>query len=139
MHAESVNKSFNLFMPLGAQRVETTDARMLAATNADLAQRVQEGALREDLFFRLQVVDIHLPPLRERMEDLPDLVDVLLARLNRETGHRTTHLAADVLDCFRAYRWPGNVRELENRLMKAVALSQGAVITRDLFATDLCP
>ncbi len=127
------------FMPLGAQRVETTDARMLAATNADLAQRVREGAFREDLFFRLQVVNIHLQPLRERMEDLPELVDVLLARVNRETGHRTTHLAADVLDCFRAYGWPGNVRELENRLMKAVALSQGAVITRDLFATDLCP
>jgi len=127
------------FMPLGAQRVETTDARILAATNADLAQRVRDGTFREDLFFRLQVVNIHLPPLRDRLEDLPDLVEALLARINRETGRRTTHLSADVMDCFRAHGWPGNVRELENRLMKAVALSQGPVLTRDLFGVDLCP
>jgi DNA-binding NtrC family response regulator len=126
------------FMPLGAQRLETTDARILAATNADLAQRVKAGSFREDLLFRLQVVNIHLPPLRERLEDLPELVDALLARINRETGRRTTHLAADVMDCFRAYRWPGNVRELENRLMKAVALCQNSVLTTGLFAPDLC-
>ncbi|MEA3276238.1 MAG: sigma-54 dependent transcriptional regulator, partial [Pseudomonadota bacterium] len=126
------------FMPLGAQRVETTDARILAATNVDLAQRVTEGRFREDLFFRLQVVNIHLPPLRERMEDLPHLVETLLARINRETGRRTTHLAADVVDCFRAWPWPGNVRELENRLMKAVALCPDTVLTRELFAADLC-
>ncbi len=125
------------FMPLGAQRVETTDARILAATNANLQQRVNAGEFREDLFFRLQVVTIHLPPLRERSEDLPDLVDALLARVNRETGRRTTHLAADMMDCFRAYRWPGNVRELENRLLKAVALCRGPVLTGDLFAPDL--
>jgi DNA-binding NtrC family response regulator len=127
------------FMPLGAQRVEITDARILAATNADLAQRVKAGTFREDLFFRLQVVNIHLPPLRERREDLPELVDSLLARINRETGRRTTHLAADVMDCFRSYRWPGNVRELENRLMKAVALCQNSALTGELFAPDLCP
>lgn len=127
------------FMPLGAQRVETTDARILAATNADLAQRVKSGSFREDLFFRLQVVNIHLPPLRERMEDLPELVDVLLTRINRETDRRTTHLAADVMDCFLAYRWPGNVRELENRLMKAVALCQNSTLTSELFARDLWP
>ena len=126
------------FMPLGANKAETTDARIIAATNADLAERVESGAFREDLLFRLKVVNIHLPPLRERLEDLPDLVDTLLARINRETGRRTTHLAADVLDCFRGYRWPGNVRELENRLLKAVALSPGSVLTRDLFAPDLC-
>ena len=126
------------FMPLGGQQVETTDARILAATNADLVQRVKAGSFREDLFFRLQVVNIHLPPLRERMEDLPELVDVLLTRINRETGRRTTHLAADVMACFRAYRWPGNVRELENRLMKAVALCQNSSLTSELFAPDLC-
>ena len=126
------------FMPLGAKEVVQSNARILAATNVDLAERVGEGSFREDLFYRLQVVNIHLPPLRERPEDLPDLVQTLLARINRETRRRVTHLDGDLMDCFRAYRWPGNVRELENRLMQAVALCPGQVLTRDLFQPDLC-
>ena len=126
------------FMPLGSQQVETTDARILAATNQDLAQRVRDGGFRKDLFFRLQVVNIHLPPLRERMEDLPELVETLLGRIARETNRRTIQLATDVMECLSAYQWPGNVRELENRLMKAVALSTGATISRDHFTPDIC-
>lgn len=122
------------FTPLGAQRVERTDARLLAATNADLAQRVRDGTFREDLYFRLQVVNIHLPPLRERLEDLPDLVQTLIGRISTGQG---LQIAADIMDCFRAHQWPGNVRELENRLIKAAALCSGGLLTADLFP-DLC-
>lgn len=126
------------FMPLGSQQVEITDARILAATNRDLGERVRDGDFREDLLFRLQVVNVHLPPLRERMEDLPELVETLLGRIAMETGRRRIRLAAGVMDCLAGYPWPGNVRELENRLMKAVVLSTGTTVSRDHFAPDIC-
>jgi DNA-binding NtrC family response regulator len=125
------------FMPLGAKQVEYTDARIVAATNVDLGQRVREGLFREDLYYRLQVVNVHLPPLRERMEDLPDLVQTLLGRINRELGSKVTHIASEVLDALCAYGWPGNVRELENMLMKAVALCPGNTLTLDLLPGEL--
>jgi DNA-binding NtrC family response regulator len=108
------------------------DARVIAATNVELLGRVKEGAFREDLYYRLQVVTIHVPPLRERKADLFDLVPSLLARINREMHHKVTRVTGDVMDAFLAYDWPGNVRELENVLMKAVALCPGDAITRDL-------
>ncbi len=120
------------FMTLGGQKVEATNARVIAATNVDLAKRVEEGAFREDLYYRLQVVTVDVPPLRERKEDLDDLVPTLLARINREMHRSISRVAADVMDCFRTYDWPGNVRELENVLMKAAALCPGDIITRDL-------
>jgi DNA-binding NtrC family response regulator len=125
------------FMPLGAKHAESTDARIIAATNVDLAERVRDGAFRDDLLYRLQVVNIHLPPLRERLEDLPDLVRTLLGRINRELGSRVTHLGSDVMDALQGHDWPGNVRELENRLMKAVALCPGATLTLDLLPDEL--
>ena len=125
------------YMPLGAKQVETTDARIIAATNVVLDERVASGDFREDLFYRLQVVNIHLPPLRERMEDLPDLVQTLLGRINRELGSHVTHLDGGVMEALRAYHWPGNVRELENLLMKAAALSPGNRLTVDLLPAEL--
>ena len=80
---------------------------------------MREGQFREDLYYRLQVVNVQLPPLRERMEDLPDLVQTLLGRINRELNSKVTHITAEVMAALCAYRWPGNVRELENMLMKA--------------------
>lgn len=90
-----------------------------------------------DLFYRLQVVNIHLPLLHQRMEDLPDLVQTLLGRINRELGSHVTHLDGGVMEALRAYHWPGNVRELENLLMKATALCSGNRLTVDLLPVEL--
>ncbi len=126
------------FTPLGARQSQTTDARIIAATNIDLASKVQEGAFREDLYYRLQVVNIHLPPLRERKEDLMDLTQTLLNRINRELHRNVSHIARDVLECLELYHWPGNVRELENVLMKSVPLSSTSTLTRDLLPDHFC-
>jgi DNA-binding NtrC family response regulator len=126
------------FTPLGAKETRRTNARIIAATNEDLAAMVAGGAFREDLFYRLQVVNIHLPPLRERMEDLPDLVRNLLARINDDLRSNVSRISRDVLDCLARYQWPGNVRELENVLMKAVALCSGSALTPDLLPPEMC-
>ncbi len=125
------------FTPLGAEKSQTTDARIIAATNVDLEERVARGLFREDLYYRLQVVTIHLPPLRERKEDLIDLVQTLLGRINHEMHRSVSHIGKDVLGCFDSYDWPGNVRELENVLMKAVALSSGDTLTRDMLPAEM--
>ncbi len=98
----------------------------------DLLERVGEGTFREDLYYRLQVVTIHTPPLRERREDLQDLVPALLTRINREMQTQVNRVAVDVMNALHAYDWPGNIRELENVLRKAVALCPGDTITQDL-------
>jgi DNA-binding NtrC family response regulator len=126
------------YTPLGAKAAQTTDARIIAATNIDLAEKLKLGAFREDLYYRLQVVNIHLPPLRERKDDLMDLLQVLLGRINRELHRNITHIGRDVLECMEQYEWPGNVRELENVLMKSIALSHGDSLTRDLLPPPLC-
>ncbi|MCU7935316.1 MAG: sigma-54 dependent transcriptional regulator [Candidatus Thiodiazotropha sp. (ex Dulcina madagascariensis)] len=119
------------FTALGAKKSQTTDARVITATNVDLAEKVSEKTFREDLYYRLQVVNIHLPPLRERKEDLMDLIQTLLGRINKELHRNITHITKEVLEAFEHYEWPGNVRELENVLMKSIALSQGDSLTRD--------
>lgn len=126
------------FVPLGGKTVHTTNARVIAATNVDLRERIHQGAFREDLYYRLQVVTIHLPPLRERREDIPDLVQALLGRINREVRHGAYRMHRDALHCFQDYDWPGNVRELENVLMKAVALSSSEAISCEVLPTHMC-
>ncbi len=125
------------FTPLGAKKVETTDARVIAATNIDIEESVRNGRFREDLYYRLQVVNIHLPPLRERKGDLLDLVQALLARINREMHCNISGLTLEVMECFQRYDWPGNIRELENVLMKSAALCAGDTITPDLLPPPL--
>jgi len=126
------------FNPLGAKQTQTTDARVITATNVDLASKVKEGTFRKDLYYRLQVVNIHLPPLRQRKEDLMDLIQALLGRINRELHRNVNHIGKDVLECMQRYDWPGNIRELENVLMKSIALSHGDSLTRDLLPPPLC-
>ena len=121
------------FTPLGAKTSQITNARIIAATNVDLASAVDRGEFREDLYYRLQVVNIHIPPLRERREDIRDLVETLLSRVNHELGKSVSHITRNVLDKLSAYHWPGNVRELENILMKAVAMCSTDTLTLDLF------
>jgi len=125
------------FTPIGAKTPQRTNARVIAATNVDLAERVREGRFREDLYYRLRVVTIHLPPLRKRREDIVDLVQTLISRLNQQMHANVTQISADVMECLKEYDWPGNVRELSNTLEKAMALCPGSVITRNLIS-DIC-
>jgi DNA-binding NtrC family response regulator len=118
------------FEPLGAERTEKVDLRVIAASNRDLRRMVTEGRFLEDLFYRLSVIPIHIPPLRERREDIPALTDHFLRKHNQRTGKRTEKVEEAVLESFRGYDWPGNVRELENTIERAVVLSPGPVITR---------
>jgi len=113
--------------PVGATQAVPMQARVLAATNRDLAAMVEQGQFRKDLYFRLNVVNLKIPPLRERPQDIPLLVAHFLERMQREHGIRYT-LSDDVLRIFAAYEWPGNVRELENAVERACALSSGPVL-----------
>ncbi len=119
------------YTPVGSSKSIKTNARIIAATNNNLEEKVKLGLFREDLFYRLQVVNINIPPLRERMEDLMDIIETLLGRINREMHNSVCHLSMDVITAFNQYHWPGNVRELENVLTKAVALSPNENITLD--------
>jgi DNA-binding NtrC family response regulator len=115
--------------PLGAQRPEKVDVRVLSATNRDLAQRMAEGAFREDLFYRLNVIEVVLPPLRDRAEDVLPLAEHFLGEAARRTAKRIHAFTQPALKILLAYPWPGNVRELENVVERAVALAEGDQIT----------
>jgi two-component system response regulator AtoC len=116
------------FEPLGAERTQTVDLRVIAATNRDLRRMVAEGRFQEDLFYRLSVIPIALPPLRERREDIPVLVDHFLRKHAQRTGKRMDGVAREALASLQSYDWPGNVRELENTIERAVVLSSGPVL-----------
>ena len=117
------------FEPLGAERTEKVDLRVIAATNRDLRQMVTEGKFQEDLFYRLNVIPISLPPLRERRDDIALLVDHFVRKHAQRTGRRIERVDEGVLTALQQYDWPGNVRELENTIERAVVLSNGPVIT----------
>jgi len=110
-------------MPIGETRPQRVDVRVLAATNADLEQRVAEGRFREDLYYRLSVIRIHVPPLRDRREEIPHLSTYFLHEAAERLGKPDVTLSPEVLDVFAQYWWPGNVRQLRNEIQRAVALS----------------
>jgi DNA-binding NtrC family response regulator/tetratricopeptide (TPR) repeat protein len=110
-------------MPVGDSRPQRVDVRVLAATNADLEQRVAEGKFREDLYYRLSVIRIHVPPLRERREEIPHLSTFFLREACERLGKPDIQLTSQALDVFSQYWWPGNVRQLKNEIQRAVALS----------------
>ncbi len=118
------------FEPLGAERTERVDVRVIAATNRDLRQLVSDGKFQEDLFYRLNVIPIELPPLRERREDIRALVDHFVRKHSQRTGRRIDRVEEGVLVALQQYEWPGNVRELENTIERAVVLSTAPVITQ---------
>ena len=121
---------------LGSTNEEAVDVRIVSATHKDLAADVQAGRFRQDLFYRLNVIEILVPPLRERREDLPLLCEALLARIAHETGMPAPTLSAQVLQQLQAHPLPGNVRELENLLHRAVALSDGTELQIDFAPTQ---
>ena len=121
------------FERVGSNKTLTADVRLVTATNKNLEALVKAGTFREDLFFRLRVVEIHLPPLRERREDIGLLARKFLDEFAAENGKAVTGIAAEALDLLVQYRWPGNVRELRTAIEHAVVLCRGAVVTvRDL-------
>jgi DNA-binding NtrC family response regulator len=122
------------FRAVGDTKTRTADVRLIAATHKDLRAMVREGSFREDLFYRLNVFPIHIPPLRERREDIPGLAHHFLARCNRELGKRIEGFSADALQVLCDYDWPGNVRELENAVHRAAILANDANIRRAHFA-----
>ena len=120
------------FMHLGGVQEIQVDVRIIAATNVDLRQMVSEGKFREDLFYRLNVITVDLPPLRQRREDIPLLVDHFLKKYSEENNLPTRKIGTDALRPLVGYAWPGNVRELENTIERAVVLSSDPAIAVDL-------
>ena len=115
--------------PLGSERIETIDVRVIAATNRDLRQMVADQKFQEDLFYRLNVIPIEIPPLRHRREDIPALVEHFVRKHAQRTGRHVEKIDDAVLTGLQQYDWPGNVRELENTIERAVVLSQGSIIS----------
>jgi DNA-binding NtrC family response regulator len=120
------------FMRLGGMEVIKVDVRIVAATNVDLRKLMEDGRFREDLFYRLHVINVQLPPLRDRKDDIPLLVQHFLEKYGEENHKPGLELAPEALDVMMAYDWPGNVRELENVIERAVVLSSGRGIGPDL-------
>jgi Nif-specific regulatory protein len=122
------------FERVGGNETLKVDVRIIAATNRDLAQLVREGKFREDLYYRLNVVALRLPPLRERREDIPLLADFFLQRFARDAGKKLRGFTPDALAVLTAYPWPGNVRELENAVERAVVLAREGMVDREHFS-----
>jgi two-component system response regulator AtoC len=116
------------FTRVGGHDVLRTEARVIAATNRNLEGMVAQGAFREDLYYRLKVITVHVPPLRERKEDIPLLVEHFLQKINAEVHREVFKVPDNVLEQLIRYDWRGNVRELENVLTRAVVLSKGEVL-----------
>lgn len=116
------------YRPLGSARAQVADVRVITATNADLREKVRTGGFREDLFYRLNVLRLPLPPLRDRVDDIPLLADHFLTRFGSRYGRDTVRLSAEATRKLLAYSWPGNVRELEGVLQRAVILSRAPVL-----------
>jgi two-component system, NtrC family, response regulator AtoC len=120
------------FCRIGAQEDKKVEVRVVCATNRKLEQEIESGTFRADLFYRINVVNLHMPALRERASDIPDLVDYFLAYYNRKYNSRALPLSDELMANLRKYHWPGNVRELENLIKRYVILGDEEVISSDL-------
>lgn len=122
------------FRPVGSSRPVHVDVRVIAATNRDLEEEVRAGRFRQDLYYRLATISLHVPPLRERPMDLPLLAQRLLESSSRSLGKPVDGFTNEALACIAAYRWPGNVRELQNEILRMVALADGRKLGADLLS-----
>ncbi len=125
------------FERVGDTQTVQVDVRVIAATNVDLQEEVAKGGFREDLFYRLNVVSVYLPPLRNRREDVPALIDYFLEKFNSVNERRLKRISRDLLNVLLRYPWPGNVRELENAIERAVVLSRDEDFTEDLLPLSI--
>jgi transcriptional regulator with PAS, ATPase and Fis domain len=116
---------------LGGKSEISVDVRVIAATNKVVEEALRKGQIREDLYYRLNVFQVHLPPLRERKQDIPALVESLLSGLNAKHGCRTSDVQPEMMEMFLGYDWPGNVRELRNVLERAVILAGEGTVRTD--------
>ena len=123
--------------PLGGTRAEKIDVRVIAATSKNLAMEVSEGRFREDLYYRINVMTIHLPPLRERKGDIPLLAGYFIDCFNKKLGKEIEGLSSETMPLLMSYLWPGNVRELENLIERALLLANGRWITPDELPLDI--
>jgi DNA-binding NtrC family response regulator len=123
--------------PLGGNQIKKVDVRILAATNIDLLAKVKSGEFREDLYYRLNIINIHLPPLRERKEDIPLLAETFLKRFAAENNKSTKDMNAKFLRHLMDYNWPGNIRELQNTMLRAVLLSTTDTLTPDALTPEI--
>lgn len=119
------------FERVGGTKTIKVDVRIIATTNRDLKKAVENGKLREDLYYRLNVVPIHLPPLRERKEDIPLLANHFLKKYNHQNGRKVKGFTKDCMELMMGYNWPGNVRELENTIQRALIMSEGEFLTAE--------
>jgi DNA-binding NtrC family response regulator len=119
------------FYPVGGEETRTTEARVIAATHQPIEELIEEGHFREDLYFRLKVVEIEVPPLRDRRGDIELVATALLGRIREGTGRDVRRISDEAVSRLQAYDWPGNVRELENALMRAAIVARGTVIGAD--------
>ena len=120
------------FYPVGGEKPMEVDVRILTATNKNLEEAVMNGTFREDLFYRIYVIPIYLPPLRERREDIPLLADYFVKKFNKEMGKQIKEISPPALRKLLSYSWPGNVRELENTIEYAVAMTTREIISEEL-------
>lgn len=125
------------FRRLGGDRDRGVDVRIIAATNQDLPTMVKNKEFRGDLFFRLNVMTVPLPPLRERKEDIPALANYFIGRLNEEYGRGVQGVSPEALECMKQYNWPGNVRELRNAMERAMMLEPGMLLSAEYFTTEI--
>jgi len=128
---------FSTFRRLGGSRDLETDVRIIAATNQDLQKLVVTEQFRRDLFYRLNVMTIKIPPLRERKEDIPALVNYFIERLNKEYGKSIRGISPETLKCLNHFSWPGNVRELRNMVERAMMLEEGTILTPKYFTQEI--
>jgi len=126
-----------VFQRVGGEETIQADVRIIAATNSDLRQLTREGSFRLDLYYRLNVFPIEIPPLRDRSEDIPSLVDTFIRRLNRVYRKEITGLHNQVMEGFLSYSWPGNIRELENLIERAYILESSKVLTAGVFPREI--
>ena len=119
--------------PVGSNEQIKVNVRIVAATHRDLSQLVEEGKFREDLFYRLKVIEIDIPPLRDRKEDIPELSQVFLAKYSAKLGKKLSSISKEAMTALMNYSWPGNVRELEHQIERAVALTSASVLAADDF------
>jgi len=122
---------------VGDTRDIRIDVRLIAASNRDISRAVADGVLREDLFYRLNVIPIHLPPLRERREDIALLIAHFIQKISRETGKDVRGIAPEALAILERYRWPGNIRELQNAIERAIVLGSGPLLEVDALPAEL--